>query len=431
MAGRATLHAEHSTADGSYDRAQPRVMAWVDNDQPLTRDGASHEAYYEDGILSRENPARNPGCNNCFLRAWPHFADRRQPDGRFWDPDGPDLLAGRFSPTTAYGPYDMQPDECVHIAIVEGIAGLSYDASVKIGRQYKHTGSSRDAVDIAFDADGDGIISPVTFDYTQVFAGVESQTKNQWVMSARDSLFQTFHRARDLYTASQHMARYPIAEPPRAPLRVDLSGGPESIMLSWVPAPEGPSVAFWEIYRTEGWVDNLYVSGCLDDDTLACGYEHLASLPAAHTSFADTTAAPGMDYFYYVQATGLPQPVDARAIDGTPSGTPLRSGRYLTQSWVPVSRKGATLRTVEAPSRFALRPVHPNPARTGPPCPLRSAPPPRSRWRYTTFWAGVSPRLPQGIRQRAVIPNTFAPAAMPLAFTMWCWSIEVAFATSR
>jgi len=284
MAGRATLHAEHSTADGSYDRAQPRVMAWVDNDQPLTRDGASHEAYYEDGILSRENPARNPGCNNCFLRAWPHFADRRQPDGRFWDPDGPDLLAGRFSPTTAYGPYDMQPDECVHIAIVEGIAGLSYDASVKIGRQYKHTGSSRDAVDIAFDADGDGIISPVTFDYTQVFAGVESQTKNQWVMSARDSLFQTFHRARDLYTASQHMARYPIAEPPRAPLRVDLSGGPESIMLSWVPAPEGPSVAFWEIYRTEGWVDNLYVSGCLDDDTLACGYEHLASLPAAHTS---------------------------------------------------------------------------------------------------------------------------------------------------
>ena len=62
---------------------QPRVMAWIDNDEPLTSDGASHEEYYENGILSRENPACNTGCSSCYLRAWPHFADRRQPDGRF------------------------------------------------------------------------------------------------------------------------------------------------------------------------------------------------------------------------------------------------------------------------------------------------------------------------------------------------------------
>ena len=37
--------------------------------------------------------------------------------------------------------------------------------------------------------------------------------------SARDSLFQTFYRARDLYNASNAMAAYPIVEPPRPPTR--------------------------------------------------------------------------------------------------------------------------------------------------------------------------------------------------------------------
>lgn len=364
MMGRVTLHADAASNDPSYDRSQPRVMAWIDNDEPLTNDGAAHEEYYEDGILSRENPARNPGCTSCFLRAWPHFADRRQPDGRFWDPDGMDLFAGGFSPTTAYGPYDMQPGECVRIAVAEGIAGLSFDAATKIGRLYKRSGPQRDAVAIAFDANGDGVVNSEAFDYTQVFVGTEMQTKNQWVMSARDSLFQTFYRARDVYAASQGMSTYPVVEPPRAPLQLDIRGETDQVALSWIPASGGPSVSAWEVYRTKGWVDNLFASGCLDDDTRMCGYEHVATLPAMRSMFHDTTAAPHTDYFYYVQAVGTPQPADDTAIAGTPGGRPLRSGRYLTQSWIPVSLTGTTAAHRESPAAaVTLAPVAPNPAR--------------------------------------------------------------------
>lgn len=173
MMGRVTLHADAAPDDPTYDRDQPRVIAWMDNDGPMASDSATDEEYYEDGILSDENPARNPGCAGCFLRAWPHFADRRQPDGRFRDPDGQDILPGGFSPTTAYGPYDLQPGECIRIAVAEGVAGLSFDAATKVGRRYRRSGAQRDAVVIGFDADGDGVVRPVTLDYSQVFVGTE------------------------------------------------------------------------------------------------------------------------------------------------------------------------------------------------------------------------------------------------------------------
>lgn len=68
MFGRSTLHADRSTTDASYDRGQPSVISWMDNDGALTADGLSHEDYYELGILTQENPARNPGCTTCFTR---------------------------------------------------------------------------------------------------------------------------------------------------------------------------------------------------------------------------------------------------------------------------------------------------------------------------------------------------------------------------
>ena len=365
MVGRSTIHAGRSTTDASYDRNQPTVIAWIDNDEVLTGDDASHEDYYELGILSRENPARNPGCTTCFTRAYPHFVDRRQPNGEFWNPDGPDLLAGGFSPTTAYGPYEMAPGECVNIVVSEGIAGLSFDAATKIGRAYKRGGPDRDTDLIEYDANGDGTIDTTPFDYDNIFVGTEAQTKNQWVMAARDSLFQMFFRARDLYTASNRMTRYPIAEPPRAPSRFSLWGHDESIDLEWTPAPDGPAVERWELFRTDRWADNLYGNGCLDELSIQCGYEMVASLPAEATSYTDTDVVSGTDYYYYLEGVGEPQPVDPNAIAGTPYGLPLRSSRYLTQTYTPVALPANTAAEAEAvPERFVLEANYPNPFNT-------------------------------------------------------------------
>ena len=362
MVGRSTIHADRSTTNASYDRDQPTVISWMDNDGELTSDGASHEDYYELGILTRENPSRNPGCTTCFTRNYPHFADRRQPNGEFWTPPSLDIIAGGFAPTTGYGPYDMAPGECVNIVVSEGIAGLSFDAATQIGRAYKRGGGDRETDLIEYDANGDGVINTTPFDYDIVFVGTEAQTKNQWVMTARDSLFQMFYRARDLYTASNNMTTYPIPEPPRAPVHFSLWERQEAIDLEWTPASDGPAVDHWELYRTDRWEDNLYVNGCLDDLSIACGYERVASLSAEATSYTDTDVLPGVDYFYYIEGIGQPQPVDPRAITGTPYGLPLRSSRYLTQTYTPVSLQTSTSVTDETvPERFVLEGNYPNP----------------------------------------------------------------------
>ena len=364
MMGRVILHADRSATDTSYDPGQPSVMAWIDNDEPLTSDGSTHEDYYELGILSRENPARNPGCTTCFTRAYPHFVDRRQPNGEFWNPDGPDLLAGGFSPTTAYGPYNMAPGECVNVVVAEGVAGLTFDAATKIGRAYKWGGADRDQDIITFDANGDGQIDRTPFDYTKVFVGTEAQTKNQWVMSVRDSLFQAFFRARDLYLRSNGMSTYPIVKPPRPPVRFTVQGEDASVFLSWSAAPDGPAVTGWEIYRTEDFVDNLYGNGCLVDPSKACGYTRIMELPAGAAEYRDASVQPFVDYYYYIVGVGQSQDEDPDAVSGTPNGYPLRSGRYLTQTYHPVTVPGQTAAEHELGGRpFTLQHNYPNPFR--------------------------------------------------------------------
>lgn len=374
MVGRAVLHADRSSTDPSYDRGQPAYMAWVDNDNPLHRgyvyeDGmgrsATHEEFYN-GVIVEPFKGRGPDiCEDC-KRAYPHFAEVAHPDGNFWSyPEKIPLtwvFQGGFSPTEGYGPYEMGPGECINVTVSEGVDGLSFDAATKVGQTFKQAGIDRNEAIIEYDANGDGLIAPAPFDYDNIFVGTESQTKDQWVMSARDSLFQTFMRAQDLFESSQALNQYPIVEPPRAPTRFSLWGRSNHIDLDWVPASEGPEITHWEIFRTEGWEDNLYVNGCLADASIECGYERIATLPTETTSYEDADVLPGVDYFYYLQGVGETQSLDNHAITGTPGGIPLRSGRYLTQSYSPVSLQTSTaLDDDRHPLRFSLEGNYPNP----------------------------------------------------------------------
>ncbi len=356
MVGRITLHADRSTEDRTYDRGQPSRIGWIASDWYTNYDGEGSAFLYQYQI---EGGFDEP-------RTYPHFADTVEPTGRFWDSQtDPSMIQhggiGGFSPQIAYGPYDMPFGSCINVAAADGIAGLSYDAAVDIGRAYATAGQDRDAELIPYDANGDGEINTTPFDYDQVFVGTELQTKNQWVMSARDSLFNTFFRARDLYRASGEMAQYPIVEPPRPPQRFSVWGRDEGIVLEWQPAAGGPTVTGWEIYRTEGWVDNLYASGCLDDPNRICAYEHVASLPVSAVSYLDVDVGEGVDYYYYVQAVGEPQAVDPHGIAGTPDGQPLRSGRYFTQTYDPVRLSSAPPQQTPPTDKLVLETNFPNP----------------------------------------------------------------------
>ncbi len=396
--GRATIHADNSTTDPTYIRCnpttlntcQPSTLGFMDQDEPLTVTGQPWEDYYELGIRTRENPDLFPGKSS---QMWPHYADRVEPDGRFWEAtnDASSGKEGGYSPTTAYGPYDMGPGESIRITIVEGVGGLSLDAQIRIGRAFilGKLGTSL----IRYDANGDGRIQTGIFDFSinpqdtdgdgmiDTFGhGLEEMTKNQWVVTARDSLFQVFQRGINLYAASNNMTIYPIQEAPHAPTKFAVFGRPDKIDFEWTNPPGGPSRASWQLFRSSQFVDNIY-EGCIDfvsrryvdgsnpidpadpasTEQTTCGYELIATIDGGASSYSDAKDLNrGTDYYYYLQAVGTPHTNDPDAISGTPNGAPLRSSRYMTQTYLPVNLKrspyGATQSVRDA--RIVPNPVN-------------------------------------------------------------------------
>jgi len=323
MQGRVVLHADESATDRTYDPAnQPTTIGWLDNDEQLTSDGHAERDYYEFGILTRENPAFVEGGAS---RMYPHIADLVEPSGKFWTPrnDASRGRAGGISSTLAYGPYQMAFMDTINIVEAEGAAGLSYKAATDIGVAYKTSGFDDDLL-IPFDANGDGVINDVPWNYDVYKNGSELQTKNQWFLTSRDSMFQFMYRARDVWQASDGMTQYPIIEPPRPPRRFEVTSHPDRIELEWQPLVGVPDPQQWEIYRTSKYVDNL-------------PYELIITLPGSSRSYEDWDLFRGSDYYYFIQAVGSPNAVDERGFSGTPGGLPLKSGRYFTQTYHPAS----------------------------------------------------------------------------------------------
>ncbi len=397
--GRATIHADNSPTDPTYIRCttatlntcQPSTMGFIHQDEELVSDGRPQEDYYELGIRTRENPDRIEGGSS---QMFPHHADRIEPTGLFWEPTNDPSMGdqGGYGITTAYGPYNFAPGESVRIVVVEGVGGLSLDASLRIGRAFKLGGETRNTNLIRYDANGDGQIQTGDFDFSinqmdtdgdgmfDTFGhGLEEMTKNQWVVSARDSLFTTFQRAMNLYATSNNMTTYPVGEAPHAPTSFTLIGRPDKIEISWTNPAGGPTRTKWELYRTSRFEDNIY-ENCLNFDTREfidgsnpldpadpsatnqkfCAYELIATLDPGAQSYEDTDLNRGTDYYYYLQAVGGPQSVDVDGITGTTTGAPLRSSRYLTQTYLPVNLKrpayGATGTVADA--RIVPNPVN-------------------------------------------------------------------------
>ncbi|GAB5521755.1 MAG: hypothetical protein RhofKO_40060 [Rhodothermales bacterium] len=367
--GRAVIHADNSAQDKTYDpMQQPHTTGFMDQDEALTSDGSSHRDYYELGILTRERQDVSP--NVPQSRMWPHYADRIEPTGQFWNPtnNASSGKQGGHAATTGYGPYDLAFGESVRIVIVESVNGLSMEGRLAVGRAYKLNGQDDNAI-IEYDANGDGVISRQPFDYDEVgydkvtgpTYGSEAMTKNQWVMTARDSLFWTFEKAIKMYRDSGDLSSYPIQQAPYPPRKFSVFGRPNKIDVTWESLPGGPSITGWELYRTSRFPDNVfdlfdknnrvYPAGVKD------GYELVATLGPGASSYEDTDVIRGTDYYYFLQAVGESQSVDPYGITGTPSGAPLRSSRYYAQTYQPVNLKRPPGASIES-ARVVPNPVN-------------------------------------------------------------------------
>jgi hypothetical protein len=295
FAGVVTLHADASASDESDDAGQPSTTTWVHSDAPIT----SNNDPFSVGQMQQEYALMASGHRS------PRHAYAVEPTGLpgFLNPTGDPSLGttGGFSSANGYGPYTLAPGESVRIVMAEGASGISREAARELGRQFKDAGADANAP-LTYEVGG----QPVTL------------TKNEWVFTSRDSLFQTFRRAIANYDSG-----FDIPAPPAPPASFSVSGGGDRITLEWESMAGEPDPAGWEVYRAQADFDSTY--------TLI----HTAA--PGERRFDDTAPIRGIDYFYYLVAVG-----DGSGNSGggmTPAGVPLRSSRYFAQTFLPTQLK--------------------------------------------------------------------------------------------
>lgn len=289
--GVVTLHADASAENEADDFSQPSTTTWLSSDAPLL----SNNDAFNSTQMAAEYATMTGGHRS------PRHAMAVEPTGLpgFLNPTGDPSLgtSGGFSMANGYGPYTLAPGQSVRIVVAEAAGGLSREANKAIGRAFMESGNDSDAL-LPYTVGGETL----------------EMTKNEWVFTGRDSLFQTFERAIANYESGLSAPAGPLA-----PSTFDVRSGGDRITLEWSAHDGAPTFDRWEVYRTQSSYDSTY--------TLI----HTAA--PGETTFEDTTPIRGLDYYYYVVAVQTPAQNPGGA--GTPANVPLRSSRYATQTYVP------------------------------------------------------------------------------------------------
>ena len=276
--GTVTIHADKSPTDTTDDKGQPHTTSYESSDDNLNFKNIQSNPTQ----MSSEYDWMRKG------HVYPRHAEKAG-----WNSDPSLGTTGGYSIANGYGPYTLAPGQRIHIVMAEAAAGLSREACVEIGKAFKRSGGSTTA--------------------TIPWQGV-SKTKNDWVLSGRDSLFTTFRRA-----ISNYGLNFNIPQPPKPPQKFEVNSGAGAIRMSWTPPASDPSYpvpAGYQIYRATGQADSTY--------------NLVANLPATATSYADTSASNDVGYCYYVVSVGAASTNSGAA--GTPPGA-LVSNRYFTQTY--------------------------------------------------------------------------------------------------
>ncbi len=270
--GVVTLHADRSATDKADDPSQPSTTSYEGSDEPLQ----SNNSAFNLPKMALEYEWMSKG------HVSPRHADKVEPSGNFIEPTGDPALGtpGGFSNANGYGPYTLRPGESVRIVMAEGMSGLSRIMQERIGQQYKRR-------------------------------QITAREKNIWVMTGRDSLFQTFRRAIANFNSGYNIPRSPL--PPKS---LTVESGGDRINLLWDVYENDPNLSGFEIYRAVGRRDSTYY------------LIHTAG--PQDRSYSDTTPIRGRDYYYYLVAVGKPEQNDGSGL--TPRGA-LRSNRYYAQTY--------------------------------------------------------------------------------------------------
>jgi hypothetical protein len=235
---------------------------------------------------------------------------------------------GGFSQAIAFGPYTMAPGDSIHIVMAEGIAGISREKNLSIGRNWYSVVKDKKTVNVTL---ADGTMKSISSETDA------NNYKDAWVYTAEDSLIQTYRRAISLYKNGLSLGD---ETPPDPPSTFEVESQGNRIYLKWTTNAEThPRFEGYKIYRALGAEDSTYyLIGDLNksDGNLAA-------------EFSDFTAVRGQSYYYYIVS------YDNGSTNTISPGYPLHSSPFYTRT-----NKAAFLRKPPADDMSEIR-IVPNP----------------------------------------------------------------------
>lgn len=274
FAGILTLHVDKSSTDKTDDISQPATTKVFEADGPLQSQNNSHNI----SKMIQEYVFMSSGHEKRHL----DIIGETNPLQPTKDPSTGAM--GGYCAGNGFGPFTFKFGDSIHLVLVEAVAGISREKAIEVGRQYK---ADRDAL-----------------------------KKNTEFFKGKDSLFQTFKRAK--YNFENNWTK---AASPKPPATFSVRGLTGKIEMDWTLFNDNDAnITGFQIFRSVGRYDTTY--------------SLIAELPSSRRNYYDSLVSSEKKYFYYIVSVG--NEISANVELGIPSGK-LISGRFYTQTYEPVS----------------------------------------------------------------------------------------------
>jgi len=319
FAGKAVLHADGAYNNTANDKNKIRI-AWYIGDA-LPSEGADQQIWelLNDNYLDRAFPDIAQD-----VYAEHKLADRKSPYSVIKNVD-----AAGTNAFLSFGPYDIPHGGSIKIVVVEGVSGLSLDKSIEVGKNWY----------MAYNEENPELILPPAAIYREaepVASGASEMDiyKDMWVYTGKDSIVQTFLRAKEMYDSG-----FDISVPPPPPSSFELTLQSGQVIMEWDDnSTQHPDFEGYRIYRAMHQRDSSY----------HIIFDCNVTADNCTTSYIDEDILPNVEYYYYVVAYKS----DAERGE-------LESGRAYTQTNTSLMQVG--IKEIMLPKTCVLKQNYPNP----------------------------------------------------------------------
>jgi hypothetical protein len=305
--GEMVLHADTSPQDTTNDPTQPRTIGILGSDGTIQNINLSSP--FNPIVMQQQYQSMTTG------REVKTHAEQIGKDANGWPSGFADTWggnAGGYGNQQGFGPYTLAPGDSIRIVLAEAVAGINREKNVELAKNWYpwYQNGKTGTASLVLPSADPTLPAGIWNSWNGGTTTDGNIYKNAWVFTGRDSLFQTFRRARANYNS-----HYNIPQPPPPPNQFTVTSGGDRISLQWSKSAESwPTFNGYRLYRAETTTAKQF------ELIFSCDKSNVAN------SFDDKSAKRGFNYFYYIQTK------DDGSTNDIEPGVPLVSSMYYTMT---------------------------------------------------------------------------------------------------